>query len=293
MIGIATATQKPASATLCATVQKLARMTWKYIEDGEGSGLRISEESITEVNLLHLWRKHSQHVFTTKYSRRIEGTSTGADWEWWLTNVGQTKWLGLRVQAKRILDDKYAHINHFSRGQYQIDRLIGSASTTTAGDSRRREPVYIFYNYFASVQFPLRQISALSLPCCLAEYDILNTDVKLWGCTIASAHALKKIGPKSRANARSILRRSVPLHCLFCRSNSVGRQPALSDLVDRVADTLGVLSGDPDPGDPDLRVAVYRDPPNYVLAMIRPGIPVRPPSGLNCVVVTIEPQDQG
>jgi hypothetical protein len=88
--------------TLCTTFRERAAWTWTLAGEGIQHNARLSEETITDINLLEIKRAHPLRVRLRKYSKREESGQTGADWEWWL--VGRSRSLKLRIQAKVVTD---------------------------------------------------------------------------------------------------------------------------------------------------------------------------------------------
>lgn len=61
---------------LCATFQECTLWTNNIIKDSLSSRLGILEESITDINLVTIARKHSDFILTKKFSRREEGSQS-------------------------------------------------------------------------------------------------------------------------------------------------------------------------------------------------------------------------
>ena len=85
---------------LCQTFSERADWTNRIIGGGLSTRLGVLEEKITDVNLITIQDRHPNHVLTRKFSRKEEGSSSGADWLWCIGEPGS--WLLLLVQAKIV-----------------------------------------------------------------------------------------------------------------------------------------------------------------------------------------------
>tara|TARA_B100000678_G_scaffold291409_1_gene308155 strand:- start:4980 stop:5927 length:948 start_codon:yes stop_codon:yes gene_type:complete len=102
--------------------------------------ISFGEETITEMNLLELKRRHPEQVSIRTFSKSKEALN-GADWQWML--VGKRHTFRMRVQAKRI------NTNGALKGIYrqaktakkpQIDALMDACKGT------RYHPFYCLYS---------------------------------------------------------------------------------------------------------------------------------------------------
>ena len=111
--------------------------TMRYLGDATSRNLGFSyntevpvsygEETITESNLLELWRHHSNVIYLEQKTKHEE-SKVGADWEWHL--IGRKRTLAMRVQAKRVQSNGVLKINHTvgRSGLQQYKLLIESAA---------------------------------------------------------------------------------------------------------------------------------------------------------------------
>lgn len=185
---------------LCETFQKLSSRTWRDLRDGQD--IKLSEETLTDINLLCIMRRHANEVRILKFSRADEGKRTGADWEWWFVKANDV--FRLRVQAKRIefRNNNYPGLHkNAPNGTKQVDLLIGDAIRNNL------YPMYCFYNYWksgpnhwqCSGRPPRRE---------------------LLGCTIADATKVKRFIDNNTITAGSISNIWHPLHCIVCCDES-------------------------------------------------------------------------
>lgn len=131
----------------------LAVDTWRRLEHGQPRGLAPSEESITDYVLFELHQQFPQ-ILVHKPSKQEEAR-VGADWEWWIGS--DTRWVCLRVQAKKFFGHYYRYLSHRTKGagDRQIDLLI-------EGCKRRGYiPYHVFYNGWGGDHFDGEDRAAL------------------------------------------------------------------------------------------------------------------------------------
>lgn len=180
---------------VCRAFTLSACQTWDDLRDDPTLG----EESITDYQLLRLHRQCPNEVKVIKFSRRTEA-QTGADWEWWFGAPGQ--WFGMRVQAKKldVQAHEYKHLDYVKRdGIRQVDQLISDASRGNLF------PMYVFYNYWddKSVSVPWR-------------CRTFAPQSRLWGNSVASGDATKRIVDAGIRGAMPVVECSLPITCLTC-----------------------------------------------------------------------------
>lgn len=158
----------------------LAVRTWDMLTDGHDLQISISEETITDINLLEIRRSNLRNVAVVKFPKLVEAKS-GADWDLWIGNDSDG-WLRYLIQAKKLhlRTSKYVHLRHYhldERGNkiLQIDQLYKFALQTGA------IPAYCFYNGGNDL---LDRGSVLA-----GEHakDIST----IYGCTISSYYAVR------------------------------------------------------------------------------------------------------
>lgn len=138
-------------ATLRQDMDELAGLTLERVRAGDARGIRLREDTITEMNLLDLDIRHPN--LAVRRFNQHEERSNGADWEWFIGSES-AGWFGLRIQAKRADDGQYRQLGHEGADpdDYQYDTLIRScgASTTSpsGGQPLKFFPYYVFFNNF-------------------------------------------------------------------------------------------------------------------------------------------------
>ncbi|MDC7762665.1 helix-turn-helix transcriptional regulator [Priestia aryabhattai] len=127
---------------------------WDLLKDANEFGLSIREETITETSLLHIKKMIPKNFFVQQISTQIEN-KIGADWEWFV--IKEDKWLGFRVQAKRlsVTDDnaKYKTL-HYTPGVKDKEKPVEKKvkknqcqNLILSSWKEERIPLYCFYNY--------------------------------------------------------------------------------------------------------------------------------------------------
>lgn len=137
----------PEQAEVFYALEQVAIHTHLRVIAGERTGIRQSEETITETNLLEL-SVMLPNLRISTHTHKMESTS-GADWEWWIE--GDTKWFGMLVQAKKLHRINKSPISGYgfgyapesADGDLQVDRLIHTAEAHTR---HQLAPVYALYN---------------------------------------------------------------------------------------------------------------------------------------------------
>src|SRR5882757_3441201 len=85
---------------LCRDLMDISRRTWQLLKNAHDYKIGITEETITDINLLELQIRQDNRMFTHKLTKQEE-TKVGADWIWaFVGRSNQT--LILYVQAKRL-----------------------------------------------------------------------------------------------------------------------------------------------------------------------------------------------
>ncbi|MDQ1280378.1 MAG: hypothetical protein QG670_1641 [Thermoproteota archaeon] len=189
------------SQDLCSDFIAIAERTWKLIDSSEKTHINISEESVTDLNLLELQSRHtSSEIITKKHPKGLE-SKTGADWEWWLGSNGS--WLGLRVQAKKLNSNNltYRNLDKWNTNGRQIDLLTkGSRSNRTP-----MIPLYVFYNYWNQTQFSPKWLCKTYPP-----------NIEMLGCGLSHADFIKSVLNKKSRNLKDVSVSMYPWSCLVC-----------------------------------------------------------------------------
>lgn len=215
---------------LCHVFRILAERTWHDLSDAAKAGYSLGEESVTDYLLLDLKRRAPIEVIVSKFNRRDEGHTTGADWEWWFVQGGRG--FGMRVQAKRLnpATQKYDTLDHTVRrtGRKQVNLLIGDAEAA----SPRLYPMYCFYNYIPPG-------GAQPLWRCRSR----GPDVREFGCSVADAYSIRALLRRKRkqTDLGSIGALSFPWSCMVCCNGFAGSEASLPERVRAVAFAMSQL----------------------------------------------------
>ena len=107
------------------TFQQQALIIASEVEKASYTGLGIQEETITDSLLNRVQYEHKDNFTTRKFTRREEGSITGADWVWCIGEPGA--WITFAVQAK-IANINTGRVNflHYRKGE-QYALLINFA----------------------------------------------------------------------------------------------------------------------------------------------------------------------
>lgn len=202
------------SKHLCETLMLRAVWTNDLIRDGYSSQLGVLEETITDVNLIEIHRLHSEYVLTRKFSRREEGSKSGADWLWCIGEPGS--WLTLLVQAK-IVNPKTGRCRYLNYRRGQQRKLLLDFAR-----KKRFLPIYCVYGHIPNgYSPPTKALPALS-----------KIDSDSWACSWLSPMRIRQLANKSVNKQEELLRYSIPWAFPFCHSprenadNALGHQVA-------------------------------------------------------------------
>ncbi|MGE2767134.1 DUF6615 family protein [Rhodococcus sp. 1.20] len=178
-------------------MDEMSVQTWRRVLVGDAAGLKFREDSITDQNLFELMERHPQ--LSVKRFTQNKEKEVGADWEWWIgsNNLG---WFRLRIQAKRVHRASYAELDHlgFEDGEYQYETLIRESSNCDA-----TYPFHVFYNGWRDGRFKVSFDSDHADRCG-------KLDQSLWGCSVMSSHAVKKLHLGTSGSDQWRKRSSVP-----------------------------------------------------------------------------------
>ncbi|MCU0438257.1 MAG: hypothetical protein MUC49_10085 [Raineya sp.] len=191
---------------------------WNLLKKSIETTITLNEESITDITLIELKDKFN-HLKSTNFPFEIEiekfnkkdESKNGADWEieflekGLFINIEIDLKIKLRVQAKRIYDNKYTALEIKKRG-CQINKLIKRAKEENS------IPIYAFYNYFGNYEGIIDNL----------EWKCSCEDKNLQKMGIALVHARKVQVIKQKKNRNELQNPltykndMMPLHCLLC-----------------------------------------------------------------------------
>lgn len=162
----------------------------------------VKEESITDY-LVWKWREldaRFKYINITTFTRQIESTTTGADFELELWLVGRKYHFPLIFQAKKFIKkyDSYVNKLNYPKGtQAQLTRLLSYSK------HHGKIPFYAFY----------------SIPDKNTKSMCLRNDVSSTSIFMADAYTVKDYADGKHGKSLSlneILKRTNPFHCMFC-----------------------------------------------------------------------------
>lgn len=180
---------------LCDGFAALSRWIYRTLRYSHQKSFSIREETITETILMELIQRYPHRIKVNKFTQADEN-KTGADWDWLF--VGRSKVFRMRIQAKKLYDDKkYGALS----SPQQTSKLISSASATKP----IRFAAYCFYNYWTGTPGLGGPYCGMTIPA-----EVIK------GCTIASATAVQSITKKPKNSLNNIADISIPWICLVC-----------------------------------------------------------------------------
>lgn len=199
---------------LCATFQECAVSTNGIIEDGLSSRLGILEETLTDINLVTIAKRHSDFILTKKFSRREEGSQSGADWLWCIGQPGA--WLSLLVQAKII--------NPATSTCYLLNYRQGKQCKLLLNFSRRHRllPLYCLYSHIAEEFYP----PSKSLP------SLSEISASEWACSLVIPKFVKELVKQKHKKQSDLLKYGIPWTYPFYQAEANSDQQLARSLAE-------------------------------------------------------------
>jgi hypothetical protein len=208
--------------SLYLTFREIALRTGQLIKDGTVSGLGIFEETLTDVNLIEINRRHSDHICTYKYTKREEGSKSGADWLWCIGEPGS--WISLAVQAK-IVNPKNSRCQHLDyigkRTDYSSKQQSQRALLVKFAHAHKLLPIYCVYNYLPSNVQPYAK----------AVLPLSNIETSEWSCFFISPKYVRKLTEQRRNKQSDLLPYGIPWSYPFLYASSIQDNSNLASLV--------------------------------------------------------------
>ena len=206
--------------TICEIFRKQAAFTWNILRQARAIEDQISEETLTEMNILRLKLSHPTEIITRSFSK-YEESANGADWEWWFTGP-TNKWIGFRVQAKvlNLVDETYRHLHYKNSKhyQYQCDKLIEIALASP----KPLIPIYCLYSNWEAQKYKPR-----------SNNSSVKQNVRDYGCSVLSAFVVRYLRYNNQnRDLKTIIEHMKPWHSLVCKTSN--SRSSKKDLPDRV-----------------------------------------------------------
>jgi hypothetical protein len=188
------------------TLRERAHWTNEIMNKGVFLRLGIMEETITDMHLLTIAEKHSDYVLTRKFTRREEGSKSGADWLWVIGEPGS--WIPLLIQAK-IINPKTGNCQY-------LDYKDGEQRTKLLYYARQHKlvPVYCIYS----------SIPQSFSPPHVLDYE--GREKEDWACSFVSPKRIRLLSEKGQKNQKDILKYGIPWMDIFnipARDTSTGQ----------------------------------------------------------------------
>ena len=201
------------AADLCTTFQERAAWTQRHIRRSKMHRLALLEETITEINLAMIADKHEEHVFTRQFSRKEEGSKSGADWLWCIGGPGA--WLCMLVQAKLVSPKTGSCSNLDYRTGEQRATLVKFART------HRFLPIYCIYSDIYEGFDPLAR----------KRSEFSQVDQRQWSCSLLTPKQVKALARKNQRSQEQLLADAVPWMYPFCYAARETVQPLARGLA--------------------------------------------------------------
>lgn len=132
-----------ANLTPVDILKAIALVTGQRLRAAKTLGLTLSEETLTDMNLLEMLLQGSAAIKLWKCPKREEARF-GIDWEWFIGN-DTDGWYRYAVQAKKLSDGRYRALNRLvrRRGAPTLKQLEILGHYAAA---QHAIPLYLFYN---------------------------------------------------------------------------------------------------------------------------------------------------
>lgn len=203
----------------------VASRVWYEQSDARHHGLKLQEETITEMLLLRMAHECQHLGLRVRMFNRIEEggrrktkrVGNGADWEWYVTT--NYCHVGFRVQAK-VLSSGLTQKDALSIGKYagllndhnQTNTLIQDAANSKCN------PIYVFYNHSWVSDRALFSASRHPFP----------VEPGDWGCAVAKA-AFVRDQPGN--NLSALISGMLPWHRFFGWDRGCISQQAMTQML--------------------------------------------------------------
>lgn len=160
--------------------------------------LGVLEETITDMHLFSIADKFGENIITKKFNRREEGSSSGADWLWFVGEPGS--WLPLLIQAK-VVNPKTQNCQHLNYNNGEQRRLL-----LRYARQHSYLPLYCIYSYVPPDFVPNRSFDNKSYS---------NDD---WACSFLSPKIVRMFSKTNERSQKELLKYCVPWEIPFCMS---------------------------------------------------------------------------
>jgi len=200
---------------ICDTFRRQALRVAKEVDSAGYTGLGIHEETLSDLLLNQIQFDHADNFLTRKFTKKEEGSITGADWLWCLGEPGS--WITFAVQAK-IVNSNTRRVNylHYRNGE-QYDLLINFCKQF------RFIPKYSIYG-----KTP-RETDVFARE----VVELKNIPLEQWAFSMISPRHIKDLKTTKEKHISSVLKCSVPWSYVFCdKTNNT------TSLAEKIAQNL-------------------------------------------------------
>jgi hypothetical protein len=200
---------------ICDTVRNQALRVAKEVDVAGYTGLGIHEETLSDLVVNQIRYEYADNFLTRKFTKKEEGSITGADWLWCLGEPGS--WITFAMQAKIVnVNTRKVNYLHYRNGE-QYDLLINFCKQF------RFIPKYSIYGKINSQ----RDVFARKI----AELE--NIPLDQWALSMVSPRYIKDLKSTKEKHISSVLKFSVPWSYAFCdKTNNT------TSLAEKIAQNL-------------------------------------------------------
>jgi hypothetical protein len=185
--------------TICNTISEMALRVAKEVDIAGYTGLGIHEETLSDLVLNRIRYEYADNFLTRKFTRKEEGSVTGADWLWCIGEPGS--WITFAVQAKIVnIDTGRVNYLHYRKGE-QHDLLINFCRQF------RFIPKYSIYGKIDDQM----DIFTMRLD------DLKDIPAEQWAFSMISPLYIKNLKTPKEKHVSNVLKYSVPWSYVFCK----------------------------------------------------------------------------
>lgn len=200
---------------ICDTFSKQAIRVAKEVDIAGYTSLGIQEETLSDLLLNQIQFNHADNFLTRKFTKREEGSITGADWLWCIGKPGS--WITFAVQAK-IVNVFTGRVNflHY-RGGEQYSLLINFCRQF------KFIPKYSVYGGTESGNNAFTRETE----------ELRDIPLEQWAFSMISPRYIRDLKTPREKHVSTVLRFSIPWVYVFCSKNN-----NTSSLAEIVANNL-------------------------------------------------------
>lgn len=189
---------------ICNTISEVALEIAKEVGIAGYTGLGIHEETLSDLILNRIRYEFTDNFLTRKFTRKEEGSITGADWLWCIGEPGS--WITFAVQAKIVnIDTGKVNYLHYRKGE-QHDLLINFC---------RQFKFIPKYSIYSKIDDGI-EILASKLD------GLKEIPIEQWSFSMISPAYIKNLKSSKEKHISNVLKYSIPWSYAFCGKKGDG-----------------------------------------------------------------------